>query len=217
MVTGSKYIGGPPFSGAVLLPRDRFAGLREKALAEWSCIVGAGQASVGPLLRWVAAATQIEAFSASGRCEISSAFRMSLAYSALGRVPGAAIIDGPSWSMINAAGTAPGIVSFSVANPHEPDVLLTAAQLRTIHAALAGRGVLLGQPVDLGRFGALRLAFGLQDCETEQLKADLAMVAGVLSDVLAQPDCLTATAPSTRGDSAPALLAHEGMREWGDA
>ena len=59
VVTGSKYMGGPPFSGAVLLPRARFSGVREKALAEWSHIVsasGARRESAGPLLRWVAAA-----------------------------------------------------------------------------------------------------------------------------------------------------------------
>jgi hypothetical protein len=217
VVSGSKYVGGPPSSGAVLLPRDRFAGLREKALAEWSHIVGAGQASAGPLLRWVAATTQIEAFSAGDRCVFSQASRIGLAYSALRRVPGVATIDGPSPQMIDAAGSATGIISFSVANPHDPDVLLTSAQLRAVHGAMAGRGVLLGQPVDVGRFGALRLAFGLQDHMTEQLKANLDSVAGVLSEVLAQPDFLTATAPSTRRDGALAPIAYERMTEGGDA
>ncbi len=63
VLTGSKSMGSPPFSGAVLLPRGRFSGFREKALAEWSRIVaasGAERASAGPLLRWVAATEQLD-------------------------------------------------------------------------------------------------------------------------------------------------------------
>jgi hypothetical protein len=41
VVTGSKFLGGPPFSGAVLLPHGRFRGLREMAFAMWRQTVAA--------------------------------------------------------------------------------------------------------------------------------------------------------------------------------
>lgn len=90
--------------------------------------------------------------------------------------------------MIEAAGRCPEIISFSVADPRDPATFLTAGQLRGVHLALAGRGVLLGQPVDVGPLGVLRLAFGMGDRQSEQLAAGLEIAVGVLSDILAQPD-----------------------------
>ena len=80
VVTGSKSMGGPPFSGAVLLPRGRFSGFREKALAEWSRIVatsGVQRASPGPLLRWVAAMEQLDQLQPEDRFATAPADRMN--------------------------------------------------------------------------------------------------------------------------------------------
>ncbi len=214
VVTGSKYMGGPPFSGAVLLPCARFAGLREQALAEWSHIVsasGARRESAGPLLRWVAALAQVDP-STEDRYGLSCSYRRTMAISALMRVPRmAGITGGASQAMIEAAGAVPEIISFSVSDPRDPKVLLTATQLQAIHRALAGRGVLLGQPVDVGPFGVLRLAFGLRDQANEHLATDLDRVVAVLDDVLKDPDRLAAGARCQQSPTAA-----EGLIELAD-
>lgn len=182
VVTGSKYLGGPPFSGAVLLPRDRFVGIRERALAEWSQIVSAAgetQTSEGTLLRWVAAIAGLDIVRPLSTDLRNN--RTNIATCALKRVPGVMIVDGPTWPMTEAAAAPPEIITFAIAHPSEPSTLLTSSQLRTIHAAMADRGVLLGQPVDVGSFGALRLAFGLRNHQTDQLKTDLDSVTDLLS------------------------------------
>jgi hypothetical protein len=173
VVTGSKYLGGPPFSGAVLLPSGRFASIREKALARWRRIVRAPAQSAGPLLRWVAATEGLG--DAGAECPMPP---ISEATTALGRIPGLRLLPGPTKAMIDAAGAHPGIISFAVND-------LPAGQLRGLHRALADRGVLLGQPVDIGRFGALRLAFGRRDATNTGLKQELSHVAAELAEFLA--------------------------------
>jgi hypothetical protein len=41
--------------------------------------------------------------------------------------------------------------------------MLSAAELRPLYLGLAREGVLLGQPVELGAFGGLRIAVGARD------------------------------------------------------
>jgi hypothetical protein len=50
-----------------------------------------------------------------------------------------------------------------VRDPLDTRRLLSTAQLRPIYERLAHRGILLGQPVDLGTFGGLRIAIGARD------------------------------------------------------
>jgi hypothetical protein len=54
-------------------------------------------------------------------------------------------------------------VTFAVRDPERRGSLLPANALRPIYEGLARGGVLLGQPVDLGRFGGLRIAIGARD------------------------------------------------------
>ena len=57
----------------------------------------------------------------------------------------------------------PSIFTFGVRDPMDRRRLLSAAELRPLYEHMARNGVLLGQPVGLGSFGGLRLAFGARD------------------------------------------------------
>lgn len=151
VVTGSKVLGGPPFSGAVLSPRGRFPHADEPA-------------GLGPLLRWAAALDGLQALSEAGDdLPAALAHRTSEIHRALGTLPGVEIAPGPSRRMCEAAGWPASIVTFTVRDASDPSRRRTADQLRALHRGLAGRGVLVGQPVDLGPFGGLRLAVGARD------------------------------------------------------
>ena len=54
---------------------------------------------------------------------------------------------------------------------------MTTAELRPIYRALAGQGVLVGQPVDLGPFGGLRVAVGMRDVARGSITGSLARLA----------------------------------------
>ena len=152
VVTGSKFFGGPAFSGAVLFPRARLpaAALREPP-------------RLGTLLRWTAALTAIDAFEplAAGTADILSRRTVALERALASNpalVPVAGLQPhGPGWADL------PSIFTFGVRDPLDRRRLLSAAELRPLYEDLARRGVLLGQPVGLGSFGGLRLAFGAVD------------------------------------------------------
>jgi hypothetical protein len=174
VITGSKYLGGPPFSGAVLLPAGRFTSIRLHALARWRRTVLAPAQSAGPLLRWVAAT--------EGLSDAEPPYQIpptSAAIAALTRIPGLRVLPGPTEAMIDAAGAHPGIISFAIND-------LSAGQLRPLHRLLADSGVLLGQPVDIGPFGVLRLAFGRSHASNTSLHQDLARIAAELTALLAK-------------------------------
>jgi hypothetical protein len=155
VVTGSKFFGGPAFSGAVLYPLAR---LVEKPRR---CPGASG--NLGMLLRWVAALDAMEGFSSLGTEKLArlrsraAAIEQGLAgISGVVPVPGLSSI-GPKWSDV------PTIFSFAVRDPADGRRLLLSDELRPIYTKLARRGVLLGQPVGLGRFGGLRIAVGARD------------------------------------------------------
>ena len=50
-------------------------------------------------------------------------------------------------------------------------------ELRQLYRGLAGQGVLLGQPVDLGPFGALRVAIGMRDVVRGSIEESLRRLA----------------------------------------
>jgi hypothetical protein len=206
VVTGSKFFGGPAFSGAVLFPSARLADARlADARLAGARLAGARLAdarladarladarladarladarhgivpelrrrmdqarssagNIGMLLRWSAALDAIEAFApladtASERLRTHGA----AIEQGLGRiatlVPVAGLSNGGSgWSGV------PTIFTFAVRDPADRQRLLTASELRPIYTRLANNGVLLGQPVGLGRFGGLRIAIGARD------------------------------------------------------
>jgi hypothetical protein len=159
VVTGSKFFGGPAFSGAVLFPRDRPPPIWQRPLP----FALRDTARLGSALRWMAALATIEAFEplASGMADVLVRRAASVAQAIAANpalVPvGGMQPDGSGWA------DQPSIFTFAVRDPRDHQRLLPAAELRPLYEQLARSGVLLGQPVGLGSFGGLRLAFGARD------------------------------------------------------
>jgi hypothetical protein len=178
VITGSKFLGGPAFSGAVLVPSARFSPARRtqassvcalhRRLAGLDGLAGVASLadSTGPLLRWLAAIAPLEesAFSEDQVEESVTQFEREAAV-AVAALPGARIIE-------QSIGC-PGIVTFAVEAAGRPPAWLTASDLRPVYRGLADQGVLVGQPVDLGPFGALRVAIGMHDVLRGSVNASL--------------------------------------------
>ena len=133
-----------------------------------------GSVNLGTVLRWIAALDMIEAFSPRPArqqlfCEIVR--RPSSGASAPTRlsVPVGGLASARrGWSDL------PSIFTFGVRDPADRRRLLSVTELRPLYERLASDGVLLGQPVGLGRFGGLRIAVGARD-----LLPDAAMDGGL--------------------------------------
>ena len=158
-VTGSKFFGGPAFSGALLVPRHR-RGLDPTPSRPRS---SGDPASLGTVLRWVAALDAMEAFPPLA-LEMSAFLRTQAEAVATGlaTVPGAALVEGLSPDGSNWAGQ-PSIFTFALRDPADQDQYLSAAALQPLYRRLARHDILLGQPVTVGRFGGLRIALGVRD------------------------------------------------------
>ena len=152
VVTGSKFFGGPAFSGAVLFPAARLPAASRRT-----------PPNLGMLLRWIAALDTIEAFAPlAARMRALLQDRAAMIERGLGAnialVPmGGLRSAGSGWSDL------PSIFTFAVRDPADERRLLSAPALRPLYEKLAGDGVLLGQPVGLGQFGGLRIAVGARD------------------------------------------------------
>lgn len=155
LITGSKFYGGPAFSGALLWPQSR---RRVKPPPELM-----RPPSRGLLLRWHAALAEMEALAALG------ADQLTLRLQRLGREIANRIAATPGLAALPPGGRAghqdwsdlPGIFSITLDGGAGP---LNAAALRPLHRAMALRGVLLGQPVAISpHCAALRLAIGARD------------------------------------------------------
>jgi hypothetical protein len=160
VVTGSKFFGGPAFSGAVLFPGARLpqAGWRHPQRPDPGDAVRLGTA-----LRWIAALAGLDAFEplaadmARVLADRATAVKRAIASnSALVAIDGLRPC-GPGWA------DRPSIFVFGLRDPLDRRRLLSAAELRPLYERLGQAGILLGQPVGLGRFGGLRLAFGARD------------------------------------------------------
>ena len=180
VVTGSKFFGGPAFSGAVLFPTARLAASRHRPLPD-ECV------NLGTVLRWTAALDVIEAFEpmAAGMAlllhDTAAAVQRLLA-----SVPALAPVEGlrprgPGWADL------PSIFTFGVRDPQEPLHRLSATALRPLYQRLARAGVLLGQPVDLGPFGGLRIALGARDLVERPHDGGWSRLSSVLETALAAP------------------------------
>lgn len=184
VVTGSKFFGGPAFSGAVMFPRARPASGYRPIQFE-TC----DAASLGTALRWTAAIEEIDAFEPlvavmagvlSERAKaIESALESNPALVPIGGLRS----RGPGWA------DHPSIFTFAVRDPTNRERLLSAAELRPLYECLARRGILLGQAVGLGRFGGLRIAIGARDLLGDPRGVGLTHVLATLTK---------ATAPSGR-------------------
>jgi hypothetical protein len=189
VVTGSKFFGGPAFSGAVLFPRARLP-VHGRQLPSAT----PHGVSLGTALRWTAALAGIDAFAplAASVAEIVSkrgkAIEQALASnSALQPFGGLPPNSSFGWSGL------PTIFTFGVRDPTNCRRLMSAAELRPLYERLARGGVLLGQPVSLGPSGGLRIAIGARDLVNGHGVGGLARVFTALEE---------ATAPSSysRGD-----------------
>jgi len=171
IVTGSKFFGGPPFAGAVLVPMGRFGKAQRPPLA------------VGPLLRWVAALSGIEA---AWTCSVPDVVAPLVreVKATLSGFPGVSIVHGPSPAMCEAGGWPPSIVTFEVAHPGSR-ILMTADELRPVYQDLAHDGVLVGQPVSLGRSGGLRVAVGARDLSAAGVVQNVEKLGATLRMLLA--------------------------------
>jgi hypothetical protein len=181
-VTGSKFLTGPTFSGALFVPQTLGArvnsrllppGLRAySARAEWPAdwVAGAGMseaANYGLLLRWEAALAELRAFRALPPAMVKAfmdAFAAAIqarlvadpAFEPLAtrKLSRAAIGAPPGWDRT------PSIFPFLLRRPHGG--YLSLAETQDVYRALAGAGARLGQPVRCGARGdapvsALRL------------------------------------------------------------
>lgn len=172
VITGSKFPGGPAFSGAVLVPSSRFS----ESLCREACAVcarlgsssgiGYSADTIGPLLRWSAALSTLEEAASPEDDVAESARRLEReAVATVGALLGARIIEQPEGC--------PGIVTFAVEAVGRPGSWLGADDLRVIYRGLADQGVLVGQPVDLGPFGGLRVAIGMRDVVRGSIETSL--------------------------------------------
>jgi hypothetical protein len=177
LVTGSKFYGGPAFSGAVLFPRDRLAAIDlarlPPGLAPYIDLTAGPPGCIanhGALLRWAAALAEMERF---------AALPPGLAASRAGRLGGAiaefiALIPAlwPVPTPEPLGHDVPTIFSLAVRDPAQRGRLLTADELRPLYHDLARRNFLVGQPVQIGEsYGALRVALGartLRDADAPQ-------------------------------------------------
>jgi hypothetical protein len=173
VVTGSKFFGGPAFSGAALFPRARLSAttrcrlptLPEAALSQAALSQAALPEAVrlGTALRWTAALATIDAFEpraadmATFLANWASAIEPALASNPALVPIGGLQSRGSGWA------DRPSIFTFGVRDPVDPQRLLSVAELRPVYERLARSDVLLGQPVGLGSFGGLRLAVGARD------------------------------------------------------
>lgn len=178
MVTGSKFAGGPPFAGAVLLPPSMVARMRLTALpaglfvysaaADWPARLRDGidgfamAANIGLGLRWEAALAELEALAALDRALVD---RVVASFAAVVRQH---VSSCASFELLDQAETAaePGrrtifpIITRAASG--------TAASAEFLHRALrtplpseqtdsGGRIYHVGQPVTVGHRSALRV------------------------------------------------------------
>jgi len=184
VLTGSKFFGGPAFSGAVLFPQARLPG---SARRPPSSVFGE-TASLGTVLRWTAAFATIDALKlrSTDMAGVLSQ-RVTSIEQALASNPALVPIAGLRTSGSGWADQ-PSIFTFAVRDPVDRALLLSVAGLRLLYERCARQGVLLGQPVGLGLFGGMRVAIGAQNLLDGSSDSGLARVFEALAQVVS-PSC----------------------------
>ncbi|HEY8160847.1 MAG TPA: hypothetical protein VIF34_01060 [Methylocystis sp.] len=181
MITGSKFAGGPPFCGALLIPAEKARRLRDLTLPpgfasyaarfDWpqsfGCAFEAARfapANLGLGLRWEAALAEIEAYAkipARLRDEMGALFSESVRRGVAAN-PELDFLDAENWRL----GGKPATIFPILTHRGDP------AQARLIYESLRSPGGVsgaselarvchVGQPVLIGRRAALRLCFGM--------------------------------------------------------
>jgi hypothetical protein len=187
IVTGSKFFGGPAFCGAVLFPNSRLGAClhrRWQAFLPPALAGGEDAPALGTLLRWSAALPMLQGHTVAGPAAAATLGRLAQqAAAALADVPAVRLVPGPSAAMLHAGGWPNSIVTFALRDPRDDRRLLTRDELLPLYRRLAQLGVLLGQPVDLGPHGGLRLAIGARDVIAGDISAGLVRLQAALHDV----------------------------------
>jgi hypothetical protein len=184
LITGSKYYGGPAFSGAVLFPAGRLARIDRAALPAGMSAYGINPAAAQPaanagtVVRWAAALEEMARICPSKTTMRGRMERICRAVVAgLERVPGLLPVQGPVPPTLGPH----GIFAFALRDPADPAALLGMSELRVRHRRLAESGLLLGQPIEIGaRHGALRIAIGAHNLHDPATEAKLAHCMGAL-------------------------------------
>lgn len=175
MVSGSKFAGGAPFSGALLLPATLVDALADclslppglsaySTLADWPAELAPRAAraltrlgNFGLALRWTSALAELAALNAVApniRAEIEAEFA---------RVVRAVVAQSDVLAPVDDEGAAaPSCPSIqSLLTRKAMGDVLSLAEARSLHAALQalpdGERIYLGQPVDISGAGALRI------------------------------------------------------------
>jgi hypothetical protein len=184
IITGSKFFGGPPFSGAILFPKQRFANIRLDAvphgLASYVDLTKGLEhfmsANPGTVLRWIAALVEMDRFKALPPAQISrrmtelGAFIMAStsALSTLVCLPTRGH-GGAGWSAQQS------IFTIAFQDPAQLSRLLTMDELQRVYRRLARENFLVGQPVEIGSSSAaLRIAIGARTIFDPAAEAGLA-------------------------------------------
>jgi hypothetical protein len=185
VVTGSKFFGGPAFSGAVLFPLARLPAIGQRPLPP---ALG-DAAKLGTVLRWMAALGVIDAFEpltaaipkilSDRATAIERAITSNPALVPIGGLQP----RGSGWADL------PSIFTFGVRDPTDRRRLLSAAELRPLYERVAHGGVLLGQPVGLGLFGGMRIAVGARDLLDGSGDGGLARVFAALEEATIPSRC----------------------------
>ena len=182
VVTGSKFFGGPAFSGAVLFPRARLRANQRRPLPS--------SAGLGTVLRWIATLPTIDAFEpiATSLTEILSG-RITTIERAFASNPMLLQVGGLHRSGSAGWADLPSIFTFGVRDPTDHRRLLSPKELRPLYERLARKGVLLGQPVSLGPFGGLRIAIGARELMDGNGDVGLARIFTALDEATAPHRC----------------------------
>lgn len=170
LVTGSKFYGGPPFSGAVLLPRARRLGEQKGGLSH--------DTAPGVLCRWAAAAAEMRAYAATPEAEHRARRRR------LAAALRAEFAADPRFEPLPPAAAEQSIFTFALRESATGD-RFDLATLGRIHRQMnqdlgaslgpvARPACQIGQPVLAGAVPALRIAFGARQASVAELRACLA-------------------------------------------
>ncbi len=183
MVTGSKFAGGPPFCGALLVPPGRVEQLRElrappglaaySAWSDWPAALRGAldegsfpAANLGLGLRWEAAIAEIEVYAAiapGARRDIAAAFGRVVT-SAVGKRPQLTLLDPPTASFEDRPPTIIPIVSGAGMREETNKIY------RALSSPLRERGgesdadfpiCHVGQPVTIAGRSALRMCLSM--------------------------------------------------------
>ena len=182
LLTGSKFYGGPAFCGAVLFPAARRAAIDlaslPSGLAAYCHDEGSTQpaANLGTVLRWAAALEEIRSFANGPLPNLLTRMRRlaDRVRAWIASTPSLVPVSMPADEPEQPHAWPPSIVTFAVRDPGVRGRLLALPELRTLYRAIAGDGVLVGQPVGIGTsYGGLRIAIGAPTLRDPSVEARL--------------------------------------------